>query len=107
LLLNDGEIARGVNDPLQGYRDFLLLKYNFYKDSGVGAADFVQAAGNLGTVSCPGGPAVKTVCISRWAILINSKLTVYRRSSAEKTRPRQPQKALYHKRSDPNPSRRF
>jgi len=46
---------------LQGYRDFLMLKFDFYKDSGISAADFVQAAGNLGTVSCPGGPAVKTV----------------------------------------------
>lgn len=62
LLLNDGEIARSINDPLQGYRDFLLGKYNQYKNKGVSAADFVQAAGNLGTRSCPGGPAVKTVC---------------------------------------------
>jgi len=61
LLLSDDEIARGKNDPLQGYRDFLLLKFDFYKDSGISAADFVQAAGNIGTVSCPGGPAVKTV----------------------------------------------
>jgi len=61
LLLNDGEIARSINDPLQGYRDFLLGKYNQYKSKGVGAADFVQAAGNLGTRSCPGGPTVKTV----------------------------------------------
>jgi hypothetical protein len=61
LLLNDGEIGRSINDPLQGYRDFLLGKYNLYKSKGVGAADFVQAAGNLGTRSCPGGPAVKTV----------------------------------------------
>ena len=61
LLLNDGEIGRSINDPLQGYRDFLLGKYNQYKSKGVGAADFVQAAGNLGTRSCPGGPTVKTV----------------------------------------------
>jgi hypothetical protein len=59
--LNDGEIGRSINDPLQGYRDFLLGKYNQYKSKGVGAADFVQAAGNLGTGSCPGGPTVKTV----------------------------------------------
>jgi len=61
LLLNDGEIARSINDPLQGYRDFLLGKYNQYKNKGVGAADLVQAAGNLGTRSCPGGPTVRTV----------------------------------------------
>jgi hypothetical protein len=61
LLLNDGEIARDINDPLQAYREYLLLKYDLYKSQGVGAADFVQAAGTIGTVSCPGGPAVKTV----------------------------------------------
>lgn len=61
MLLNDGEIARDINDPLQAYREYLLLKYDLYKSQGVGAADFVQAAGTIGTVSCPGGPAVKTV----------------------------------------------
>jgi len=67
LLLNDGEIARSINDPLQGYRDFLLGKYNQYKSKGVGAADFVQAAGNLGTRSCQGGPTVRTVGIKSWS----------------------------------------
>ncbi|KAL1583088.1 hypothetical protein WHR41_08270 [Cladosporium halotolerans] len=61
LLLADSEIARSINDPLQGFRSFLLGKYNQYKSRGVGAADFVQAAGTIGTVSCPGGPSVKTV----------------------------------------------
>ncbi|KAM0714471.1 hypothetical protein Q7P37_010258 [Cladosporium fusiforme] len=61
LLLNDGEIARSANDPLQGFRGFLLQKYNKYKSKGVGAADFAQAAGSIGTVSCPGGPVVRTV----------------------------------------------
>jgi len=60
LLLSDEEIARSTNDPLQGFRDFLLGKYNFYKSQGVSAADIVQAAGNIGVVSC-GGPVVQTV----------------------------------------------
>ena len=61
LLLSDSESARSINDPLQGYREFLLGKYDNWKDKGVGAADFVQAAGSIGIVSCPGGPVVKTV----------------------------------------------
>ncbi|GAB7323808.1 hypothetical protein MBLNU13_g07257t1 [Cladosporium sp. NU13] len=60
LLLSDAEIARSTNDPLQGFRNFLLGKYNIYKNQGVSAADFVQAAGNIGVVSC-GGPVVQTV----------------------------------------------
>lgn len=60
LLLSDAEIARSTNDPLQGYRSFLLGKYNGYKNQGVSAADFVQAAGNIAVASC-GGPVVQTV----------------------------------------------
>jgi len=60
LLLSDAEIARSVNDPLGGYRSFLLNKYNFYKSQKVSAADFVQAAGNIAVASC-GGPVVQTV----------------------------------------------
>ncbi|KAM0716249.1 hypothetical protein Q7P37_007694 [Cladosporium fusiforme] len=61
LLLNDEEISRQINDPMQNFREFLLGKYNNYKGRGVSAADFVQAAGNIGVRSCPGGPRVKTV----------------------------------------------
>lgn len=61
LLLNSSEIARSDNDPMQRFHDFLLPKYNSYKNRGVGAADFVQFAGVIGTVSCPGGPVYKTV----------------------------------------------
>lgn len=64
LLLNDEENGRSINNPLQGYREFLLGKYKQYKDKGVGAADFVQAAGNIATHSCPGGPTVRTVSAS-------------------------------------------
>lgn len=65
LLLNDEEIARSDNNPLQVFRANLLRSYNAYKDRGVGAADFVQFAGVIGTKSCPGGPVYKTV---RWYI---------------------------------------
>lgn len=41
LLLNDSEIARSDNDPMQVFRAFLLTTYNGYKNRGVGAADFV------------------------------------------------------------------
>lgn len=58
--MSDAEIARSTNDPLQGYRDFLLKRYNAYKAQGVSAADFVQAAGNIAVASC-GGPIVQTV----------------------------------------------
>jgi len=37
-----------------------LGKYKGYKNQGVSAADFVQAAGNIAVASC-GGPVVKTV----------------------------------------------
>jgi hypothetical protein len=60
LLLSDAEIGRSTNDPLGGYRDFLLTRYNSYKGQGVSAADFVQAAGNIAVASC-GGPIVQTV----------------------------------------------
>ena len=70
LLLSDAEIARSTNDPLQGYRDFLLGKYKGYKNQGVSAADFVQAAGNIGVTSC-GGPVVQTVrCIARHLLVM-------------------------------------
>lgn len=61
ILLNDEEISRQINDPMQNFREFLLAKYNSYKRKGVSAADFVQAAGNIGVVSCPSGPIIKTV----------------------------------------------
>ncbi|CZT15455.1 uncharacterized protein RCC_01312 [Ramularia collo-cygni] len=62
LLLSDSEIARTINDPMQDFRnDFLLPKYKTYKNRNVGAADFVQFAGVIGTKSCPGGPVYKAV----------------------------------------------
>ena len=62
--MSDAEIARSTNDPLQGFRNFLLGKYNFYKNQGVSAADFVQAAGNIAVVQC-GGPVVQTVSLKQ------------------------------------------
>lgn len=50
-----------INDPMQRFRDFLLPKYQKYASDDVSAADFVQAAGNIGVASCPGGPIIKTV----------------------------------------------
>lgn len=46
---------------MQGFREYMINKWNSYKDEGVGAADFVQAAGNIGIHSCRGGPVVKTL----------------------------------------------
>jgi L-ascorbate peroxidase len=61
LLLPDEEISRQINDPMQNFRGFLLDKHRKYQARNVSAADFVQAAGNIGVKSCPGGPIVKTV----------------------------------------------
>jgi len=46
---------------MQNFRGFLLDKYRKYQARNLSAADFVQAAGNIGVKSCPGGPTVKTV----------------------------------------------
>ncbi|KAI7282019.1 class II peroxidase [Hortaea werneckii] len=61
LLLSDEEVSRSDQNPLQGFRSFLLGKYNGYKDQDVTAADFVQVAGMIGVKACPCGPVVKTV----------------------------------------------
>lgn len=63
LLLSDSEISRPGNRPMkENYRDkYLLPKYNQFKTRNISAADFVQFAGSVGTISCPGGPIVKTV----------------------------------------------
>lgn len=61
LLLNDDEIARGEQNPMQDFRNYLLGRWNTYKDRNVTAADFVQFAAAVGVRSCPGGPLVKTV----------------------------------------------
>lgn len=46
----------------ENYRDkYLLPKYNQFKNQKISAADFVQFAGSVGIVSCPGGPIVRTV----------------------------------------------
>ena len=65
LLLSDDESSRQINDPMQRFRDFLLPKYQKYASDDVSAADFVQAAGNIGVASCPGGPIIKTVSAPR------------------------------------------
>lgn len=53
---------------MQDFRSFLLDKYNQYSKEDVSAADFVQAAGNIGVISCRGGVKVKTVSrlASKW-----------------------------------------
>lgn len=63
LLLIPEEITRSENAGLGFYYNWLVGKYAQYKDSGVGAADFVQFAGAVAIVSCPGGPRVKTVSL--------------------------------------------
>ncbi|GAB7330445.1 hypothetical protein MBLNU13_g02061t2 [Cladosporium sp. NU13] len=60
LLLSNEEISRQINDPKRNFRGFLLDKYRKYQARNVSAADFVQAASNLGFKSCPGEPNVKT-----------------------------------------------
>ena len=45
-------------------------KYNQYKDQ-VGAADFVQFAGSVAIVSCPGGPKVRTVSLVTFLISLH------------------------------------
>jgi hypothetical protein len=65
LLLSDDESSRQINNPMQRFRDFLLPKYQKYASDDVSAADFVQAAGNIGVASCPGGPIIKTVSAAR------------------------------------------
>ncbi|KAK6431793.1 fungal class II heme-containing peroxidase [Oleoguttula sp. CCFEE 5521] len=61
LLLNDEEIARREQDPLQEFRRYLLGKWKTYKSQNVSAADVVQVAASLVVRSCPGGPLYKTV----------------------------------------------
>jgi hypothetical protein len=64
LLLSQEEIRRPIEAPLQSFQPFLLGKYNQYKSQGVGAADLVQFAGNVGIRTCNGGPVVQTVSTS-------------------------------------------
>ncbi|EMC95707.1 hypothetical protein BAUCODRAFT_148591 [Baudoinia panamericana UAMH 10762] len=61
LLLSSDEIKRQIEAPLQRYQPWLLGKYNKYHSQGVGAADLVQFAGNIGIRSCNGGPIVRTL----------------------------------------------
>lgn len=72
LLLSDVEIAREDHNPMQGFREYMLSKWNDYKDQGVGAADFVQAAGNMGIRSCL-GPVITTVSYLSPSICAASK----------------------------------
>ncbi|OJD34199.1 heme peroxidase [Diplodia corticola] len=61
LLLIPSEIARPENHGLETYHAYITAKYNTYHAQGVGAADLIQFAGNHAIVTCPGGPAVKTL----------------------------------------------
>ncbi|KAK5725978.1 fungal class II heme-containing peroxidase [Elasticomyces elasticus] len=61
LLLSSEELQRPIENPLQSFQPWLLAKWNQYKDQGVGAADIVQFAGNVGIRSCNGGPVVQTL----------------------------------------------
>jgi hypothetical protein len=75
LLLSDDESSRQINDPMQRFRDFLLPKYQKYASDDVSAADFVQAAGNIGVASCPGGPIIKTVSAARMVLRQSTSLS--------------------------------
>lgn len=61
LLLNEAEIGRPLNLGLVPYHNFIKGKFEQYQYEGIGAADLIQFAGNLGVVSCPGGPMVQTL----------------------------------------------
>ena len=60
LLLSSDEIFRQENAALIPYHDWLSGYFGQYKDQ-VSAADLIQFAASHATVTCPGGPKVKTV----------------------------------------------
>jgi hypothetical protein len=61
LLLSADEILRPENAGLRPFHAWVTAKWAEYRDQGVGAADFIQFAGNHATVTCPGGPTIKTL----------------------------------------------
>lgn len=65
LLLNQEEMDRVSQQPMQNYRAFLLGKYEQYRSKDITAADLVQFAGAVGLKSCPGGPTIKAVSFVR------------------------------------------
>ncbi|KAL1305014.1 hypothetical protein AAFC00_003914 [Neodothiora populina] len=60
LLLSPDEISRSENNGLESYHDWLTGFYADYS-SQVSAADLIQFAASHATVTCPGGPQVRTV----------------------------------------------
>ncbi|KAM0713564.1 hypothetical protein Q7P37_010526 [Cladosporium fusiforme] len=63
LLLNPSEMKRGENGGLEDYFTFIQGKLSSYRSqfgTVVGAADLIQFASNVATITCPGGPKVKT-----------------------------------------------
>lgn len=61
MLLNDEEMARVSQNPMQDYRAYLRGKLDQYEKKGVTAADIIQFAGAVGIKTCPGGPEVRAV----------------------------------------------
>lgn len=60
LLLNDDEMSRVSQQPMQDYRAYLRGIYDEYHAK-ITAADLIQFAGAVGLKSCPGGPTIKAV----------------------------------------------
>lgn len=63
LLLNQEEMNRVSQQPMQDYRALLQGVHNKYRPQGITAADLVQFAGAVGLKSCPGGPTIKAVSL--------------------------------------------
>lgn len=89
LLLNDVEMARVSQQPMQDYRNFLRGVYDKYRPKGITAADLVQFAGAVGLKSCPGGPSIRVVSSTRTHPSKESLLTrlIGCRSQARQARP--------------------
>ena len=64
LLLNDEEMARVSQQPMQEYRAYLKGVYDQYRPKGITAADLIQFAGAVGLKSCPGGPSIRAVYLT-------------------------------------------
>lgn len=64
LLLNQEEMDRVSQQPMQEYRAYLKGVYDQYRSKGITAADLIQFAGAVGLKSCPGGPSIRAVCPS-------------------------------------------
>lgn len=95
LLLSDIEISRSENNPMQGFREKLLKKYDLYKGQGVGAADLIQVAAAIAIKSCPGGPVIKTVS-SLHKLIVTHELTCTIRSLGGLTIVLPRQKTIFH-----------